>query len=84
MAANVLVQQLKDAEPFAETVTLAEPERTLPPPSPMPARKLRYEQIKELTYDELMNCLTYKNEAVAHNKMAELSDCHGKPIDQFD
>ncbi len=53
-------------------------------PSPIPARKLRFEQIEELTYDELMNHLEYENEAVASHKMADLSDYHGKLIDQID
>ncbi len=50
----------------------------------MPARKLRFEQIEELSYDELRSCLEYEAQAVAYNKLAELSDYYGKLIDQFD
>ncbi len=37
-----------------------------------------------LTFDELQDHLVYKNEAVAYNKMAELSEYHSRLIDQFD
>ncbi len=50
----------------------------------MPARKLIYEQIEELIYDELMSHLEYRTEAVAYSKLAELSEYYRKLIDQFD
>ncbi len=54
------------------------------PESPLPARRLRYEWIEEMTYDEMMDHLKYEALALAHQRMSKLSDYHGVPINCMD
>ncbi len=62
------------------TSTSASSEVDQTPDDQLPAERLSYEQIEEISYDQLMNHMKYEAAVVAHKKLKRMSDYYGTPI----